>query len=154
MDGYNFRDVEAFAARMYRDTGKNFRLVPYGYTTTFASIAQGATSTNTINIAANADFILLEIRHRANIGAAQTVSTKTAPFIRMLVTDSGTNEQFTNAAVDLENYAQNGNSERPLQYPRFLQGRTSLTVQCTSYAPTNETYAVDVYFSGVLAYTY
>lgn len=154
MNGYTFRDVEAFAAAMYRETGKNFRLVPYAYTTTFASIAQAATSTNTINIAANADFILLEIRHRANIAAAQTVSTKTAPFVRVLITDSGTNEQFTSAAVDLENYSQNGQAARPIQYPRFLQGRTSLTVQASSYAPTAETYAFDLMLSGVLAYTY
>lgn len=148
------RDIEAFVSRMYKD-GRQFTCVPYAYTTTFAALAQNGVATNQINIAANADFVLLEIRHRAQIGAAQTVSTKTAPFVRMLVTDSGTNEQFTAAAVDLENYSTNGPGERPLFYPRFLQGRTSLSVQVTNYAPTAETYtSLDVVFAGVLVRTY
>jgi len=55
--------------------------------------------------------------------AAQNVSTKTAPLVRMLVTDSGSNEQFTNVAVDLENYSTNGNIINSLTYPRIISGR-------------------------------
>jgi hypothetical protein len=150
MNRYSFLDVQAFAAQIY-GAGKNLSIVPYGYTTTFSALAQNATATNSLNITANADFILLELLHRAQIGAAQTVSTKTAPYVRVLITDSGTNEQFTNAAVDLENYSQNGVGSRSLPFPRFIQGRTALSIQATNYAPTAETYTtVDVFLSGVL----
>lgn len=153
MNRYSFLDIQAFAAQIYK-TGRELQIEPYGYTTTFAALAQNATQTNSLQIAANADFILTGLRHRAQIGAAQTVSTKTAPFVRVLITDSGSNKQFTNAAVDLENWSSNVNGgERDLPFPRFIQGRSSLSIQATNYAPTAETYTtIDLFLSGVLVY--
>ena len=90
------------------------------------------------------------MHHRANVAAAaQTVSTKTAPLARILITDSGTNEQFTNAAVDLENYSTNGNIVNDLPYPRIVSGRSTLTIQLTSYEATN-TLNIDLSLEGVL----
>ena len=104
-----------------------------------------------INIAANADFVLLGIHHRAQIGAAQNTSTKTAPFVRALITDSGSNEQFTAQAVDLENYSTNGQIVNNLAYPRIIAGRSTLNISVTNYAPTAETYtSLDVMLEGVL----
>ena len=121
---------------------------------TFSALAAGATATQTLNIAANADFIALTIHHRANVAAAaQNVSTKSAPLARILVTDSGSNEQFTNAAVDLENYSTNGNIINTLPYPRIISGRSSLQVTLTSYE-ASQTLNVDVFFEGVLVRAY
>jgi hypothetical protein len=77
------------------------------------------------------------------------VSTKVAPLARVLITDSGTNEQFTNAAVDLENYSTNGNIINNLPYPRIISGRSTLTVQLSSYE-ASATINIDLSFSGVL----
>ncbi|MBK9497445.1 MAG: hypothetical protein IPO08_23565 [Xanthomonadales bacterium] len=156
---FSMIDVEAFAARFYinKDTGqpRPLLLTPYAYNITFASLAQGATATGTINISANADFILLMLHHRAQIGAAQNISTKTAPFVRVLITDSGSGEQFTNSAVDVENYSTNGNIINALSYPRIIAGRSSLTVQVTNFAPTAETYtSLDLMFDGVQVRAY
>ena len=149
MRGYNFLDIQAFAAAIYKN--RALLMVPYGYTATFTSIAQGATQSSQLSITANADFILTGLRYRAAISAAQTISTKTAAFCRLLIVDSGSNEQFTNSAVDLENYAQNGQDDRGLAFPRFIQGRTSLSLTLTNCAPTAETYStVDIFFDGVL----
>jgi hypothetical protein len=148
---YSIADIESFCARMYQ--GKNLLITPYAYNTTFLALAQNASATNVIQIAANADFIALGFRHRAQIGAAQTVQTITEPFVRMLVTDSGSNEQFTAAAVDLNNYSCNGGQGvlRNLPYPRVLAGRSSITVAVTNYAPTAETYtSLDIFLEGVL----
>lgn len=146
---FSISDVEAFISRFYN--GARLLITPYGYGVTFAALAQNASASRVINIAANADFVLLGFRHRAQIGAAQNVSTKTAPFVRMLISDSGSNEQFTNTAVDLENYSSNGGYVQPLPYPRILSGRSTTTVQVTNYAPTAETYTtLDIYLSGVL----
>ena len=150
---YSITDIEAFAARFYQ--GRPLLLTPYGYSTTFAALAQNAVATNIINIAANADFMFLAINHRAQIGAAQTVSSKTAPFVRLLITDSGSNEQYMNAAVDLENYSQNGVGAHSLPYPRIVAGRSTLTVQASNYAPTAETYTIlDVFLEGMLVRAY
>ena len=73
--------------------------------------------------------------------------------MRMLVTDSGSNEQFTNVAVDLENYSTNGNIINALAYPRIISGRSSLTIALTSYEASN-TLNIDIMLEGVLVRAY
>lgn len=155
MQRYSFLDIQALIAQWYRNPdGSPARVTiqPYGYNVTVTSIAQNATSTQQLQITANADFIWLAARYRASIAAAaQTISTKTAAFVRVLITDSGTNQQAMNSAVDLENYSTNGGYARDLPYPRLLQGRTSLTLAFTNYSGGGgETYApLDFFLEGV-----
>jgi hypothetical protein len=145
---YSPQEIEAFASRFF--PGRALLLLPYAYNLTFTGMTAALAATQQLNIAANADFLLLGIRHRANSGALQTINTKTAPFGRVLITDSGTNEQFTAQAVDLENYSTNGVGERRLPYPRIVAGRSSLNITLTMYAPAAETAAIDLLFNGVL----
>ena len=145
-------EIEAFASKFYQ--GRPLLLTPYGYNVTFTALTAGSSATQVINIAANADFILTNLHHRANVAAAaQNVSTKSAPLARILITDSGSNEQFTNSAVDLENYSTNGNIINLLPYPRIISGRSTLTVQLTSYE-ASQTLNIDVFFEGVLVRAY
>jgi hypothetical protein len=145
---YSISDIESFASKFYQ--GRPLLLTPYAYVLTFSSLAAGGSATQTLNITANADFIFTMLHHRANVAAAaQTVSSKTAPLARVLITDSGTNEQFTNSAIDLENYSTNGNIVNELPYPRIVSGRSTLTVQLTSYEATN-TLNIDLSFEGLL----
>jgi hypothetical protein len=147
-ESYGIADIESFASKFYQ--GRPLLLTPYDYVLTFASLTAGSSQTQTLSITANADFIFLQMHHRANVAyAAQTVANKTAPLARILITDSGTNEQFTNAAVDLENYSTNGNIINNLPYPRIISGRSTLTVQVTSYE-ASQTLNLDLSFSGVL----
>jgi hypothetical protein len=149
---YSIADIEAFASRFYQ--GRALLITPYAYTITFSSLTAGATASQVINIAANADFMALMFHHRANVAAAgQTVSNKTAPLVRLLVTDSGSNEQFTNAAVDIENYSTNGNIINDLPYPRIVSGRSTLTVQVTSYE-ASQTLNLDISIEGCLIRAY
>lgn len=151
-EAYSIADIEAFASKFYQ--GRALLLTPYGYNLTFSSLAAGTSATQTVNIAANADFIITGLHHRANVAAAgQNVSTKTAPLARILITDSGSNEQFTNSAVDLENYSTNGNIINKFDYPRIVSGRSTLTVQLTSYE-ASQTLNIDVFFEGVLVRAY
>jgi hypothetical protein len=146
-NAYSMADIESFVARFW--PGRKTFISPYAYPATFTAIAQGGQQTQTINIQANADFLLLGIAFRGNIGAAQNESTITAPFVRMLIVDTGSNEQFTNSAVDLEAMYRNGQRLVSLPYPRIVQGRSALSLQATSYAPTNETYSFDIILEGV-----
>jgi hypothetical protein len=151
-ESYSIADIETFASKFYQ--GRALLLTPYGYNLTFSSLAAGTSATQTVNIAANADFIITGLHHRANVAAAgQNVSTKTAPLARILITDSGSNEQFTNSAVDLENYSTNGNIINKFDYPRIVSGRSTLTVQITSYE-ASQTLNIDVFFEGVLVRAY
>jgi hypothetical protein len=147
-DSYSISDIESYASKFYQ--GRPLLLTPYSYVLTFSSLTAGSSQTQTLSITANADFILLQLHHHANVaGAAQTVANKTAPLATILVTDSGTNEQFTNAAVDLESYSTNGNIINNLPYPRIVSGRSTLTVQVTSYE-ASQTNNILLSFDGVL----
>lgn len=146
---YSPQEIEAFASRFF--PGRALLLLPYAYNLTFTGMTAALAATQQLNIAANADFLLLGLRHRASVAATnQTINTKTAPFGRVLITDSGTNEQFTASAVDLENYSTNGVGERRLPYPRIVAGRSSLNVTLTMFAPAAETVLLDLFFDGVL----
>ena len=148
----SYNEIEAFCSKFYQ--GRALLITPYAYTITFSSLAPAATASGIINIAANADFVATMFHHRANVAAAaQTVSNKTAPLIRILVTDSGSNEQFTNAPVDIENYSTNGNIINDLPYPRIVSGRSTLTIQVTNYDAA-ATYNLDVSVEGVLVRAY
>lgn len=143
---YSIADIQSFVAMLYG--GKNITVAGYVYPMTFSALAQGASATQQLGILSNADFLFLGMSHRANIAAAQQVSSKTSPFVRILLTDSSSGEQLMSAAVDLENYSSNDGKIRAMGYPRLLQGRSSLTVTLTSYAPTAETYSIDLAFHG------
>lgn len=148
----SYSELQAYAAQWYQ--GRSLLLVPYGYNLTFSALASGGTASQTINIAANADFIITGIHHRANVAAAgQNASTKVAPLARILITDSGSNEQFMNSAVDLENYSSNDQFMINLDYPRIVSGRSTLTVQLTNYDAA-QTYNIDLFFRGVLVRAY
>lgn len=152
---YGLLDLEAFLSRFYVDpqTGRprQLLLTPYAYSAQFTALAVDTSSTANINISAVADFVILNISHRATVGStAQNVSTKTAPCVRMLITDSGSGEQFTNTAVDLETMSTNGNPFFELPYPRIVTGKSSLQVQVTNFANSDETYAtLDIVLNGV-----
>jgi hypothetical protein len=145
---YGISDIESYASKFYQ--GRPLLLTPYSYVLTFSALTAGSSQTQTLSITANADFIFLQMHHHANVAAAaQTVANKTAPLCTILVTDSGTNEQFTNAAVDLESYSTNGNIINNLPYPRIVSGRSTLTVQLNSYE-ASQTLNVYLSFDGVL----
>jgi hypothetical protein len=147
-----FAQLEAYAGRFYG--GRPLLITPYAYTVTFSSLAPAATASQVINVAANADFIVTEFHSRSNVSVtAQTISNMTAPFVRVLVTDSGSNEQFTQSAVDLITYTTVGNFANELPYPRIVSGRSTLTVQLSNYS-ASETYNIDFVAMGVLVRAY
>lgn len=151
---YSLLELQAFANQIYG--GRPLVLVPYAYNVIFTGLAQNATATQQLSITANADFILTGLKYRASVAATETVSNKVAAFVRVLITDSGTNEQFTSGPVDLENYATNGASQvGGLPYPRFISGRTALTITATNFSPgAGQTYLLDLLLEGVLVRTY
>lgn len=154
MNRYSVQELQAFLAQIYE--GRKLLVTPDGYNVTFAALAFGTSQTAQINVSAVADFVLLGLAHRGVLAVAgQTVSTKPAPIVRILITDSGSNEQFTKQAVDLENWSENGTVDKMLPYPRVISGRSALTVQVTNYSPAAETWAtLDIFLQGVSVRAY
>lgn len=150
---YTVLEIQAFLNQLYG--GRPLVVVPYGYTATFNGITASTSQTQTLSITANADFVLTHVKSRTSDSTVQTVSNKNAPYYRILITDSGSNEQFTNSAVDTECYTTNGNtSQGLLPYPRFIGGRTALTITVNEYRGVAATQNIDVYLEGVLVRTY
>jgi hypothetical protein len=150
---YSILELQAFLNQLYG--GRPLVVVPYGYTATFTGITANTSQTQTLSITANADFVLTHIKARTSEATLQTVSNKRAPYARILITDSGSNEQFTNSAANLESYATNGNTEQGLlPYPRFIGGRTALTITVNEYQGVATTESIDIFLEGVLVRTY
>lgn len=153
MTPHSWAQIEAFVARFYE--GKRVLITPFGYPVSFAAVTQNQTQTQVVNIAANADFVLLGFRHRMWLAAAgQTVSTKNTPIGRLLVTESGSNEQLTQAPVQLDNYSTNDAKVIDLPYPRILAGRTTVTLQYTNASPAAESQNIEVFMQGVQVRVY
>jgi len=155
MSAYSIADLESYISRFYQ--GRPLLITPYAYNLTFTTsqLAVGATNSQVINIAANADFVATEVAFHsfASASTTQTNGTEDVPFLRILITDSGSNEQFTNSAIDINNYGSRQNYMRPLSYPRIVSGRSTLTVQLTNYS-TTVAYGVDLSVNGVLVRAY
>jgi len=155
---WSIKELEEFAARFYepvRPNGQETKLllVPYAYTIPFANVAANTTQSQQLSITANADFIHVATSIRANAAqAAQTIANVPLPLWRLLITDSGTNEQYTNAPIDIGNFATKipGSGYSDVHsYPRIVSGRSSLTLQVTSYEASQAYYA-DIALIGML----
>ena len=93
---------------------------------------------------------------RTNIaGATQTIATIPYALARILIVDSGTNEQFTAQPVDLFNYCTvtGPNVHADHIYPRVISGRSSLTITLTPYEAA-VTPVIDLALIGVLVRTF
>jgi hypothetical protein len=148
--------LQAFIDATYRNAGlpptTQKVILPKRYGVTFSAIATGATATQQIQISANGDFFLTQMRFRASLaGAAQTVSSVPIPNVRCLITDSGSDEQWFNQAIDLSQIASSPGSAAVIDepFPRVISGRSTITVQLTSFEAAN-TPVIDFTLVGVL----
>lgn len=151
----NFGDLDAWIRAQYAATGsKVLAIQPYEEVVTFSAIAQNATATQTINIQANADFVIASSSSQSfAVASALTTSTAIIPQARVLVTDTGSNQQFSQTAVPLAVMFPPAEVGEDISwcYPRFVSGRSSLQIQVTNLAAAALT--CDLVFSGVLVYS-
>lgn len=147
---YDFASLQAWIEALYVNNGINDRLwiEPYDYPLSFAALAPGATQTQTIQINANADFVIAQLSYHANIAVgAQNVGNKTVAAARVQIVDTGSARPFFASAADLENVCANASPQRVRPYPRWTSGNTSLSVAMSNYSPA-ETYNIEFLVSG------
>ncbi len=121
----------------------------FAYGLTFTALAAGTSATQNLNIQADSDFILQKMTYGADIaGAAQTDSGRVIPLATILIVDSGSGRQSSNAAVDLQSIMGDGRIPFILSQPKIFlaQSNVSITVANISSATT---YNIRLSFIGV-----
>lgn len=104
------------------------------------------TSTQTINIAADADFYWIATSYQAFNHAsltALTESTNPIPNMTVLITDTGSSRQLMNEAVWIPTIAGDGKRPYRLLYPRLFQRTTSINF---AFANLDSALALDIHF--------
>lgn len=145
-------DIQDFARSIYG--ARRYILTPYAYPIIVGQVAASGTATASLSITANADFIFTRLRYKGystSTGAAVNVSTALIPNVSVLITDQGSNEQYSSAAVPISSYGSNSQGIEDLPFPRFIAGRTALTFQVINNDSANILYQLSLVMEGVLA---
>jgi len=157
----NFNAIEAFVRRVYNPSGDptldaKISIQPYAYRAAFADLLNGTSPQQVIQIAANADFVLTSPRYRAVVdNVVDNTQLDAPPLVRILLTDTGSQEQLMSEAVDLTTYFGHiRTAQFEIQYPRIISGRSGMSVQVTNYSnilTTPQDYKLlELTFAGVL----
>ena len=143
--------LDSFIRSIYGE--KRAIATPYGYPVFFnTTIAASGNDTASLSITANADFILTRVAYKGYSAASLAAGTAVfIPNVRLLITDQGSNEQYTSSAVDLSSYGYNAlQTPKDLPYPRFVSGRTALTLQVSNADTAAAIYGLNVTLEGML----
>lgn len=128
-----------------RNTNERF----YTYGLSFLALGVGASSTQTLAIDAQSDFILRKMNQFSDIGAAGTVeSTRVMPNATILMTEASSSVQFMNIAIAIPSLFGSGGNPFILPIPVLLKAQSILTVTVTNYDAAN-TYNIRLAFIGV-----
>lgn len=168
----NYLDLQNWIRRQYKPRGVDANtgeviypqvlIRPYnlifsgsgGTQPSFSAIAQNNISTSTATVQANADFVMTGAGYQMySVAAALTDSTDPLPQARVMLTDTGSNDQQSNLPIPLIGLG--ASVQYPgvtnLPYPRWINGRSSVTAQLTNLAAAALT--LDFWLIGVLVQT-
>lgn len=147
---HTYKEISEFCASIYGN--RPLLIVPYAYNLVFTAFTPLQSQTKQLDITANADFVFTELVYTGwdDLGGIAGTANQPDPYAQILITDSGSGEQFMNSLTDLQLYGTTGYNFRPLSFPRFVQGRTSLSIQLTSLDTATTVPRVDVSLKGVL----
>lgn len=146
---FSISDLDRYVDEMY--SGRQMFLVPYSYRALFTAVLPLSTPNVIIEISANADFIALGLTHNSlSTEPEAAILDKSTPNCRVLLTDTGSGDPFTDRAVALQNYSQNGITPKMFPFPRFLQGRSAVNVQLTNISAAVTYQRIDLNLHGVL----
>ncbi len=118
-----------------------------------ASLAAGAATQLTFNIAGDSDFFWTKFSAFALVGgAATTRSTDNVPAVTALITNTTTGRQYSNNPVPLPNMA--GNGQFPFILPMVVLWQAFATIQIALSNEGNAAYSnLQLSFIGVKAFT-
>jgi hypothetical protein len=158
----NYNAIEAYVRRVYNPSGnpaidQRIIIEPYAYPVNFLDLTAGTPQQTTMQIAANADFVLTDPRYQAvrDVDALTLDPDVAAPLVSILLTDSGSQQQLMSTATALPTYFAHIASAAPkFMYPRIISGRSGLTIQAFNTSDVLTTPVVyplvSLTFAGVL----
>jgi hypothetical protein len=124
--------IEAFVQRYYFNPQKPNAIIsiqPYAYPITFSDLASAAQDTKTVQVAANADFVLTNPRMIVTTAANGVIQS---PLIDFLLTDTGSQEQLMADFIPVTSFftqPQFAQGADALPYPRIISGRSGMLMQ-------------------------
>jgi hypothetical protein len=105
-------------------------------------LAPGATGNISIQIDAGTDFYWIATTIQAAIGqAALTESTDIIPLVTVLINDTGTSRNLSNAPVPLGSICGDGKRPYRLVRPRLFRANSIINLTFTSFVTTGTTYS-------------
>jgi hypothetical protein len=144
-----YLEILDYVQRVYGRPGlqgaDKITLQPYYYTADDLIIAASGSNNTVINISANADFVMMKLTTAIYVGGVLNQN----PNAKILLSDTGSNEQFSDRQVDIGSIAQNGFRELYLPYPKILSGRSALNAQVFNTQAT-DIYTAKIVLHGVL----
>ena len=118
------------------------------------AIGTGATTADTIQIQADADFIWQKASYEADIaGAAQTANTRVIPNVLIQITDTGSNRQLFFNPVPIPNVFGIGILPFILPNPRLFIKTSTIQIDFTSFEAV-DTPTIRLSFIGYKFYRY
>jgi hypothetical protein len=123
----NFR--EATRVQNGRITKVTEQLDFYTYTLETTALAPAGVGNDTVNIQADADFVVTDLAIMADVaGAQQQAATIEVPLVRIQLTDTGSGRNLFDQPVDLGIF---GVINRPYELPVERRFAANSTIQCT-----------------------
>ena len=121
----------------------------YIYRAAVADLAAGATSVDSVEVEADADFIVEKITYMCDIaGASQTEATRLLPLVRCQVQDTGSGRNLFNEFVDLSTFGGSGNLPFILSMPRRFSSRSTFVTTFNNYSAATTYSNVSISYIG------
>lgn len=133
----------------YKGENTNLTRDFFVYTSNFLSIAPGVTQTQQVNILADSAFLIQKICYAADIAAAaQTDSTRVLPLCTLLLTDTASGRQLSDAAVPITSMLGDGRLPFILPTGKLMLPNSTLTLVVNNFSVAT-TYAIRIAFMGL-----
>ena len=99
----------------------------YIYKAIVSSLAAAASTTVTIQLEADADFVLVKTSYFADLaGTAQTDSTRIIPLVHVQIQDSSSGRNLQNLPIPLDSMAGRGELPFVFPIPRIFKANSSI----------------------------
>jgi hypothetical protein len=118
----------------------------YWYVANPGALAAAATGNTSIQIDAGTDFYWIATTIQADIaGAILTEATNIIPLVTILINDTGTSRNLSNAPTPIPSICGDGKRPYRLVRPRLFRANSIINLTFTSYAVAGTTYS-NLYF--------
>lgn len=125
---------------------------PFTYPVIFENVAPGNSPTAILNIAANADFFLLQPLYRAVV---DDDTPDADAMCTVFMADTGSNIPLMQQPMDIAQFfGKKQRADSSIAFPRLIQRNAGMSIQLTNYSEGVTYSRVELDFVGVRVYSY